>query len=91
MTPERDPEQEERATQKTADRLMRESDDMEARSETLRDGIDEARQDWERKRSDQSVPGANPPESDEGQPEEASYPSKGGDEEGGSTASPANP
>jgi hypothetical protein len=91
MTPERGHEEEERATHETADRLMRETDDMQSRSEQLRDGIDEARQDWQRKRSDQGVPGANPPESDEDEPEEASYPSKGGDEEGGSTATPANP
>ena len=90
MTPERQHEEEERATHKAADRFMRETDDMEERSEELRDGIQEARQDWERKRADESVPGANPPATDEGQPEEASFPGKGSDEEDDSTASPAN-
>ncbi len=91
MTPERGHEEEERATHETADRFMRESDDMQSRSERLRDGIDEARQDWQRKRSDQGVPGANPPESDEDQSEEASHSGQGGDEEGESTAEPDNP
>lgn len=91
MTPEREHEEEERATHAAADRFMRETDDMQERSEGLREGIQEARQDWERKRADESVPGANAPASDESQPEEASFTSKGSDEEDDSTASPANP
>jgi hypothetical protein len=88
MTPHHENDQ---SSRHPADRFTRETADMDERSEKLREGIEEARQDWERKRADQSVPGANPPEGEEGQPEEASYPSKRDDEEGGSTTSPANP
>ena len=59
---------------------MRETDEMEKRSEKLREGIEQARQEWERKRSDESVPGANPPESEEEPPPEASFPAKEGNE-----------
>jgi hypothetical protein len=38
----------------------READEMEERSERLEDDIDEAREDWERKKRDPSVPGAEP-------------------------------
>jgi len=47
--------------------------DMERRSERLEERIDETRRDWERKKADDSVPGAegdperaaqNPPETD---------------------------
>jgi hypothetical protein len=44
----------------------REVEDMEERSERLEDDIDSAREDWERKKQDPSVPGAaGEPESDE--------------------------
>jgi hypothetical protein len=92
MTPEHESERqtkEGRGPERAADRFIRETDDMEERSEKLHEGIDEVRQDWERKRADQSVPGANPPESEEEPPEGASFPAKEGDE--GSPASPANP
>ena len=80
MCPQSDPEQEERATRQAGDRVLRETDEMEKRSEKLREGIEQARQEWERKRSDESVPGANPPESEEEPPPEASFPAKEGDE-----------
>jgi predicted nucleic acid-binding Zn-ribbon protein len=41
------------------DRLERELDDMERQSEQLSDTIDGAREDWERKKRDSSVPGAS--------------------------------
>jgi predicted nucleic acid-binding Zn-ribbon protein len=41
-----------------ADALEREVDDMEERAERLEDDIGEAREDWERKKRDPSVPGA---------------------------------
>ena len=47
------------------DRIDAELDDMERRSERLEDQIDETRRDWERKKADDSVPGA------EGDPERA--------------------
>ena len=44
----------------------RELEDMEERSERLEDDIDSARENWERKKQDPSVPGAaGEPESDE--------------------------
>jgi hypothetical protein len=35
-------------------------EDMEERSERLEDDVDSAREDWERKKQDPSVPGAPP-------------------------------
>jgi hypothetical protein len=45
----------------------RELEEMEERSDRLEDEIDDAREDWRRKKSDSSVPGATgePKESDE--------------------------
>jgi hypothetical protein len=45
----------------------REVDEMEERAERLEHEIEAARGDWERKRSDPSVPGAPPPDDDEDQ------------------------
>jgi hypothetical protein len=47
-----------------ADRLEREADDMERASERLKRETEDVAQDWQRKRSDPGVPGAEPPESD---------------------------
>jgi hypothetical protein len=41
-----------------ADRLEREAEDMERRSAQVGDEIAGAREDWERKQADDSVPGA---------------------------------
>ena len=53
--------------------MEREADRLENRSKELGEEVDGVRQDWERKRSDQAVPGANPPtgsdSGDEDQPE----------------------
>ena len=46
--------------QEQADRLEREADDMEQRSERLESEISGARADWERKVADESVPGTPP-------------------------------
>jgi hypothetical protein len=43
-----------------AERLEREAEDMEKRSERLGDQIEETRRDWEAKEDDPSVPGARP-------------------------------
>ena len=48
-----------------ADELDAELDDMEERSQRLEDEIDDARGDWEKKKADSSVPGAQPDGSDE--------------------------
>ena len=68
-----------RPVQRAADRLAREADEMQQRSEELGTEIEGARSGWQRKRADQGVPGANPPESEEGVPPEASFPATGCD------------
>jgi hypothetical protein len=45
-----------------ADEMEQEADHLEDRSKELGKNVDDVRKDWERKRSDQAVPGANPPE-----------------------------
>jgi hypothetical protein len=57
----------------------REVDEMEERSERLEDEISDAREDWERKKADSSVPGAagDPERAEEGPQPETTYPSKG--------------
>jgi hypothetical protein len=63
--------------------VERELDDMEERTEDLEDEISGARQDWERKKADSSVPGAagDPDSADRGPQPETNYPSKGDEEE----------
>lgn len=51
-----------------ADQFECEADRLEQHSKELADKVGEVRQDWERKRRDQGVPGAPPPAG----PEEAS-------------------
>ena len=58
-----------------ADRLERETDEMAQRSERLESEITDVREDWERKRQDESVPGAPAPES--GLPPEANVTTSG--------------
>ena len=48
-----------------ADRLERELDDLEERSGRVEDHIEEAREDWESKEEDPSIPGAQPDEGEE--------------------------
>ena len=67
MSEQRDPEVPAREGDKAVD-------DMERKAERLRGEIDETRTDWEAKKGDASVPGAQPDEEDrdeEGPPEEA--------------------
>jgi hypothetical protein len=49
-----------------ADRLEAEADELEQRSAKLEEQTDDVAKEWESKRSDPSVPGANPPEGQEG-------------------------
>ena len=50
--------------------LERELDEMEERSERLDDEVSDAREDWQRKQADPSVPGAvGDPSPDEDDPE----------------------
>ena len=45
--------------------LKRETDELAREARKVQERIDETRQDWERKRADDSVPGAVPPQADE--------------------------
>jgi hypothetical protein len=65
------------------ERPERELDDMQERSDELEQEIDDAREDWERKKADSSVPGAagDPDQAEEGPQPETSYPAKGDDED----------
>jgi hypothetical protein len=47
--------------EKLADRLEHEADELERRSEELGQRTEDVAHDWERKREDESVPGAPPP------------------------------
>lgn len=60
MTEERDPD-------RLADELAGEADHMQQRSEELQERITGVRDDWERKRADEGVPGA-PPRPTESEP-----------------------
>jgi hypothetical protein len=57
----------------------REVEDMERRSEQVGEDIEAAREDWERKKADDSVPGAGgmPQKAEGGLPPEADYVSSG--------------
>ncbi len=65
--------------QEQAEKLERELDDMERQSERLEGRIDETREDWERKKADDSVPGAggDPQAAEGGIPPEANYTTQG--------------
>lgn len=65
--------------QEHADRVERDLDDMERESERLRERIGDARTDWERKKADDSVPGAggDPAAAESGLPPEADEPTDG--------------
>lgn len=46
-------------------RLERETDELERHGSEVKDAVKETREDWERKRRDENVPGAQPPEGSE--------------------------
>lgn len=58
-------------------------EDLQARADSLRDRIDDVRGDWENKKADATVPGAEPdPGSMEAEdPEATAYPAKGGSDD----------
>jgi hypothetical protein len=56
---------EEKEVGQAAARFEHEIDELERRTEEVGEHIDTARQEWERKRSDSSVPGAAPDDSDQ--------------------------
>jgi chromosome segregation ATPase len=55
------------------EQLEREADDLERQSDKLEEQIKDARGDWEAKKSDESIPGAQPEEDEhrDGPPPEA--------------------
>jgi hypothetical protein len=61
--------------ERQAERLEHEADEMEKRSDELGDEISDVREDWERKKQDDLVPGAQNPET--GLPPEANYTTSG--------------
>jgi hypothetical protein len=63
--------------ERLADELERQADELERHSEELRQRTEDAAQDWQRKRADQSVPGAPPP----AEHEEGESPSGGASDE----------
>jgi flagellar biosynthesis chaperone FliJ len=48
-----------------ADTLERETDNLERQGQEVKQAVDETRADWQRKRQDDSVPGAPPPKDGE--------------------------
>jgi hypothetical protein len=54
-----------------ADHLEDEADDLERRSQELEEKTDDVSQDWQRKRSDPSVPGAPEPHEDDDEDEDS--------------------
>jgi len=67
---------------KLADHLEEEADDLEQRSEKLKEQTKDVAQEWERKRSDPNVPGAQPRAEDEQDAPPTGAPSGKGDDEG---------
>jgi len=66
----------ERDHEQLADELEEHSDKLSAESERLGGAIEEARADWERKRKDPQVPGADPPDVPSGETPEEAPPAK---------------
>lgn len=48
-----------------SEQLERETDELARDSRKVKDSVAQTREDWEHKRTDESVPGAPPPEGDE--------------------------
>ncbi|HWF51721.1 MAG TPA: hypothetical protein VG294_13870 [Solirubrobacteraceae bacterium] len=57
---------EENDPDKLARKRERETDELEQRSDSLEREISDVRQDWQRKRQDPDIPGALPPEDEQG-------------------------
>jgi hypothetical protein len=57
--------QEEEDPDRRADELDQQADELQERSEHLEERVMEVQREWDRKRSDPSVPGANPPAQEE--------------------------
>jgi hypothetical protein len=80
--------------EKAAERFEREAEDMERHSEQVGEDIEAARDDWERKKADDSIPGAGgmPQRAEGGLPPEADYVSSGeGTDDDGESMPPPDP
>jgi hypothetical protein len=66
---------------KLADHLEGEADELERRSDKLEEQTDDVAKEWERKRSDPNVPGAQPRAEDEEDAPPTGAPSGKGDED----------
>ena len=70
--------------QQLGDELEREAEHMQSQNDRLGDEIHRVGEDWQRKRADESVPGAQPPQPQERSPQESS-----GEDEDPARQSPA--
>jgi hypothetical protein len=61
-----DQEQSTSAHEELADEAEAQADDLEAKGDEVSEQIDETKKEWDANRDDDAVPGANPPELDEG-------------------------
>jgi hypothetical protein len=80
--------------ERAAERMEREAEDMEHRSEQVGEDIAGAREEWERKKADDKVPGAggDPQRAEGGLPPEANYTTSGDEpRDGGSELPPPEP
>lgn len=66
-----------RDVEQRADELDADADRMQRRSEEVEEHIEEARSDWDRRREDSSVPGAEPPFDEETDFQEGDNPAAG--------------
>jgi hypothetical protein len=66
----------ERDAERLVDRLERDADKLERQSDELQDRVKGVGEDWERKRSDQSIPGTLPGEDREGGEQEHESPAQ---------------
>jgi hypothetical protein len=57
-----------------ADELDEQADELRGRSEHLEEKVIEVQREWDRKRSDPNVPGANPPDDGEEESDEGTVP-----------------
>lgn len=55
----------ERDPHELSEALERQADELERQAQEVKDAVNETREDWERKRRDENVPGAPPPQRSE--------------------------
>ena len=70
-------ERADRDVDELAEGLEKQADSMERRSDEVAEHIDEVRDEWDRKRSDDAVPGAQPPFDTETDFQDSENPARG--------------